>query len=772
MLICRCPRCMCDLSGYERDVPPICGYGMDESWAEYKHGLCPLCGFDIEGTEQPAEALPRNTILHGKYLIGNVLGQGGFGITYIGFDLSLEIKVAIKEYYPAGAASRREGQSSLVWNRSNMSQTFRQSAYDDFLKEARKMAKMDQIPSIVRVRETFLENETAYIVMDFVEGETLKARLKRDGVMKFSDCITLLRPMMEDLEKVHAQGLIHRDISPDNIMIQLDGKVKLLDLGAAKDLTLQKEGVSQLVTKKGFSPFEQYRENGHIGPWTDVYALCATIYYACYGRVVSPALDRMEQDDLTFDLPTKEPLSQSATAALQKGLAIRAQDRTQSVEQLLIELKEASPEDSVGASKDNATAAAVSTEGTCAEDKVQDIAKEGGEQNVNTVSGLGKNDAEEKTDHSREDKLEYPITPAPRRFPKWMIPTVAAVLVCAVAIGIYTLGSESDSGEIPIAQQSTGDTEEWGEPESEDVMAESSAPSDTTEEQDSQSTSSSTASSVASSSTASSVASSSAVTQVQNLRYRDNAEGKEGFYSGQVVNGIPSGKGKIVYDNGSVYDGDWVNGVKSGHGRFILVDGGSYEGELLNDLPNGRGIMEDGLGNRYEGEFANGMKNGQGTSTWADGSRYSGSWVNDSASGYGVLSLPSGDRYEGNFTNDQMNGQGIFYFNDGSKYEGAFVNGVISGYGVFTYTNGDVYEGNWSNNMKNGQGKMYYAKLNEQYEGNWVDDERSGYGVLTSANGDRYEGNWESNFPNGEGTMTYADGKTITKIWSKEQFMN
>ena len=323
MLIKRCPHCMADLKDYD-------------------DGPCPFCGFDQDATPQPDEAMRRNTILHGKYLIGDVLGQGGFGITYIGFDLSLESKVAIKEYCPVGAATRRQGQNSLLWNNSHLSQAFRQSAYDDFLKEARKMAKMDQIPSIVRVRETFLENETAYIVMDYIEGETLKTRLKRDGVMKFADCIALLRPMMEDLDKVHAQGLIHRDISPDNIMIQPDGKVKLLDLGAAKDLTLQKEGVSQLVTKKGFSPPEQYMDSGKIGPWTDVYALCATIYYACYGRMVTPSLERLGQDTLTFSLAAKEPLPPEAVQALKQGLAVRVEERTQSVGQLLAQLESTS----------------------------------------------------------------------------------------------------------------------------------------------------------------------------------------------------------------------------------------------------------------------------------------------------------------------------------------------------------------------------------------------------------------------------------------------
>ena len=316
MNINRCPHCM-------------------EELGERSRGVCSFCGFDAVQNPQMPEALPRESILHGKYLIGDVLGRGGFGITYIGFDLALEMKVAIKEYYPSGAVSRRQGETSLLWNSSAVSSAGRRNAYNDFLKEARKMARIDQIPGVVRVRDTFVENETAYIIMDYVEGETLKTRLKRDGVLTYSACYAMLRPMMEDLQKVHQLGIIHLDISPDNIMIQKDGSVKLLDLGAAKDLNKKSNGMSQLVTKNGFSPAEQYMENGKIGPWTDVYALCATIYYTCYGKLVPQALERLMDDTLTFDLPAKEPLPQYAVEALKKGLAVRVNDRIQSIGELL-----------------------------------------------------------------------------------------------------------------------------------------------------------------------------------------------------------------------------------------------------------------------------------------------------------------------------------------------------------------------------------------------------------------------------------------------------
>lgn len=310
--------------------------------AEDAAGPCPRCGFDPEASPQPAEALRRNTILHGKYLVGRVLGRGGFGITYVGLDLTLELKVAIKEYYPAGAAMRGQDHSSLVWHSSQLPQEQRQDVYESFLREARKMAKIDRIPSVVRVRETFLENGTAYIVMDYVEGETLKDRLARQGVMDWAECYRLLRPLLVDLEQVHQQGIIHRDISPDNIMVRPDGTVCLLDLGAAKDMTAERNGVSQLVTKKSFSPLEQYGENGAIGPWTDVYALCATLYFCIQGRTIPAAPERVGKEQLSFaPPPTMEPMPMEFADVLRRGLAVTAETRIRTVAELTEQLDRA-----------------------------------------------------------------------------------------------------------------------------------------------------------------------------------------------------------------------------------------------------------------------------------------------------------------------------------------------------------------------------------------------------------------------------------------------
>lgn len=313
---------------------------------EIKDGetVCPACGNVHEKEKQPVYALRCGTILHGKYLMGKTMGQGGFGITYVGFDMVLNMKVAIKEYFPMNMAMRENSQgSSIVWNTSAADRESRENGYNSFLKEARKMAKVDAIPAVVSVRDMFLENETAYIVMGFVEGETLKAKLMREGPMAYSDCVRLLMPVMEALERVHQQNIIHRDISPDNIMIQPDGTVKLLDLGAAKEFDVKKGDEqmaqsSQLVTKRGFSPLEQYMDAGQIGSWTDVYALSATIYYCITGKLLPSSIDRLQEEELVFPQNMKEPLSEQTIGTLKEGLALRPEKRIQTMAELKAKL--------------------------------------------------------------------------------------------------------------------------------------------------------------------------------------------------------------------------------------------------------------------------------------------------------------------------------------------------------------------------------------------------------------------------------------------------
>lgn len=302
--------------------------------------VCPNCGTPYNQPAQKPNALKPGQILNGKYLVGAVLGEGGFGITYIGLDLLLEKKVAVKEYYPisTGMVSRKDA-SAVVWNSEVRVKNGQVAHLDSFLQEARKLAKVDSIPCVVKVRDLFSQNNTAYIVMDFVEGETLLKKLQREGPMPFAKCVSMLTPIIQALEQVHRLGIVHRDISPDNIMVRPDGSLMLLDLGAAKEIDIQKTDgsiqSSQIVAKDGFSPLEQYSSSGRIGTWTDVYSMSATIYYCCTGKLPPRATSRTGTDSLVC-VP---PLQEREFAVLKQGMALDSRERIKTMRGLLAQLQ-------------------------------------------------------------------------------------------------------------------------------------------------------------------------------------------------------------------------------------------------------------------------------------------------------------------------------------------------------------------------------------------------------------------------------------------------
>ena len=403
--------------------------------------VCPECGRAYGSVNAESFALKPGTILEGKYLVGEMLGQGGFGITYIGFDLLLEQKVAIKEYYPMSTGMvSREGHSTVVWSSAMMGKTGTQKGFDSFLKEARKMAKLGGIPGVVGVKSVFIQNETAYIVMDFIEGETLLKKLQKNGPMDFDSCVKLMTPIMQALSEVHEHGIIHRDISPDNIMVRPDGKLILLDLGAAKDLDIQgNDGSvqsSQMVAKHGFSPIEQYSKSGKVGPWTDIYAMAATIYYCCTGILPPPATDRTIDDTLAC----QPRLTQAQFDILADCMHMRPQDRPQSMDTLLQMLThpqgEAKPFDKVPETE-----------------PIEQEARESPPPKPMETEPVVQKTQPINSEVQPTQPPRHDVKPK-RPLPKWLIPGVAAaVAVIALAISIGSDEKKSTpSVKAPAAQ--------------------------------------------------------------------------------------------------------------------------------------------------------------------------------------------------------------------------------------------------------------------------------------------------------------------------------
>ena len=299
-------------------------------------GICEFCGFNVETFELPRHHMRPFTILAGKYLIGKAIGEGGFGITYIGMDLELEVRVAIKEYYPQGAAARdNRTNDGTVCSYSENTRTFFEEGREKFINEARTIAKFRGLPEIVGIIEFFRENQTAYIVMEYLDGQTLKQYLKTNGgKIPADELLCMMKSLISSLGKLHAQGLTHRDISPDNIMLMKDGSIKILDFGGARDFISQNGKSMSVLVKHGYAPEEQYRSRGNQGPWTDVYALCATMYRCITGEIPPNALDRLYEDELKpisfFNVDCPKYIEE----AILKGLSVRKDGRYQSMEEL------------------------------------------------------------------------------------------------------------------------------------------------------------------------------------------------------------------------------------------------------------------------------------------------------------------------------------------------------------------------------------------------------------------------------------------------------
>ena len=409
-----CPGCMREIKENENSGSGENGKNT-EKFARHGHNpagfCCPHCGFSESEYKQNPLCLPLNTILAGKYLVGKVLGEGGFGITYVGYDLNMETRIAIKEYFPvelvsrdttrrtmgeggavSGTSASGGGSDRVISLSGEKSKTYQQGL-KKYVDEARNVSRFSGIPGIVSVKDFFYENDTAYIVMEYIEGVSLKEYLKqKGGKVSEEEALAVMRPVLEALEKVHAAGIVHRDISPDNIMLTFTEEakaedagvgagpagangpvsgwnagqsgqagrnaqtasrshsspvsmapplygniaaVRLIDFGAARMTTKNDQKSLTIILKHGYAPEEQYRSHGEQGPWTDVYALCAVFYRMITGKVPEPAMDRIFSDALKRPEELGTKVSPTVSEAIMQGLAVKKEDRIQSVRELM-----------------------------------------------------------------------------------------------------------------------------------------------------------------------------------------------------------------------------------------------------------------------------------------------------------------------------------------------------------------------------------------------------------------------------------------------------
>lgn len=305
-----------------------CSKCLGELEGDEAEGVCPKCGYD------PSEAagtsfLEEGALLYnGHYQVGAVIDQGGFGVTYAAWDLVLDQAVAIKEYFPRAYVTRNVAQDDAVAP-NPQDFAYYEIGLRTFIREARILAMLQNVKTVVEVKDCFEENNTAYIVMEYVRGETLMEYCQKNKVPPKA-LLKMLRPVIDDLILIHQSGILHRDISPSNLMVQADGALKLIDFGAA--VVPASDGEKNLFLNRSFSAPEQYEPDGEQGGWTDVYGLAATLYTMISGCSVPDAKSRLQKDTLETLQGRSGPVRPRLRKAICKGLALSTKTRTRSME--------------------------------------------------------------------------------------------------------------------------------------------------------------------------------------------------------------------------------------------------------------------------------------------------------------------------------------------------------------------------------------------------------------------------------------------------------
>jgi serine/threonine protein kinase len=662
-------------------------------------GNCLNCGYAEDANPESALHLPPGTILQDKYLIGKALGQGGFGITYLAWDLDLNIKLAIKEYLPQDLAYRVEGQTEVSIYKKTLSDSF-SYGLEKFLEEARTLARFNEHPNIVSVRDFFSANRTAYLVMTYTEGITLKEYLdSKKEPLSYNEALKIFIQVSDALKEVHAAGILHRDISPDNLLLDSRGRIVLIDFGAARQAAGEKSRSMSVIMKAGYSPEEQYRSKGQQGPWTDIYAFAATFYRAITGEMPPEAMDRIVEDELIPPSKLGVNIEQHQEQALVKALAVRSKDRFQSVDEFQkIMLKEKS----ILKNNDSSESPFI----------LKDTKKQSEIILEDTKKSLSKFEKHSTGAFFSDWKKNF-------QKPYIFVFSVLFVLISITIIIINsnfgddmiqsdTLLSENVEDITLVSNDSSSPSFEW-KGGSYDGELLNSLP--------------------------------------QGLGIWIGADGTK--YTGSFNQGLYHGQGVLKMSNGDIYEGSWGNGVKHGYGEYYWSDGRVYKGYWEYDERHGSGLWTHPDGREYDGNWNNGKLDGEGFYIWPNGETYTGNYRDNEKNGFGIMLYADGSIYEGNFANGQPDGKGILKFPNGDIKEGTWSNGQYvtqepknepaqveikkDGFVTMAYENGH-YKGYVVNGVPHGEGTFYYSN-GVLYIGPWENGVPHGLGIIRQPNG-------------------------------------
>lgn len=298
--------------------------------------ICPSCGNDHTKNKQYPGTLPPFTLLNNRYLLGRVLGKGGFGITYVAKDIISNQICAVKEYMPSEYSSRSNGTMNITPYDNDKARYVFDHGREKFKLEAQTLMRLRHNPVVVDILDYFYQNNTAYLVMEFLDGDDLRKMARKNGGKLDPEFtkqvfVTIASSLME----VHNLNILHRDISPENIIVTRDGQIKLIDFGAARNyVSTQNKGMSILL-KVGFAPPEQYDSKGCQGPWSDIYALCATFYNLVSGKALMDAMFRYRGAEQPSLLELGCPVTPKTSAVIQRGMELDYRRRYKNFKELL-----------------------------------------------------------------------------------------------------------------------------------------------------------------------------------------------------------------------------------------------------------------------------------------------------------------------------------------------------------------------------------------------------------------------------------------------------
>ncbi|MDR1532983.1 MAG: protein kinase [Clostridiales bacterium] len=722
--------------------------------------ICDVCGFDNAAAQENTGVLPMGMMLMGKYVVGKVLGRGGFGITYLAYDVAADKKVAIKEYFPDSLSYRVPGTASIS-SYTGEKKVFYETGSEKFYSEAKMLSRFNGNDNIINVIEFFYDNNTAYYVMEYVDGVDLKKYIaQHGGKLPYEEVIRVITPILYALIIVHSMDVLHRDISPDNIYITKTGGVKLLDFGAARQVLGEQSNSLSVILKQGFAPVEQYKKRGSHGPWSDIYSLGATIYYALTGKPPEESINRTEHDDLQMPSQLGIKLPPAFEQILRKMLAVKPENRWQS----MVELKEA---------LQNMTSGAKGARGLAGKPKLLAAAAGGTllivllflavRTTFATITVSKKNYTLQTNTYVTETTYSG----------KWKsgAPNGEGTLTLTngdVYTGFFTNGKLTGTGKCAYADGSVYEGQ--------------------------------------------------FLDNLPNGQGTFTAPAGAYVYTGWFKDGQFDGQG-TEQDNrsGNVFTGAYQDGKRNGFGvekdsaGNVILQGTWKAGEYVNTTPPPEATKgpepappaeppegqptppqappEEGQptppptqppeerqptppepqpGTSAEDVVA--VPFVYKTSMFTVNVSYTGEWANNAPNGYGSLFMEEGVSFgvfawaedsvlSGVFKNGLMEGTGYYYESEDIYSEIEFVNGIPNGQA--TITDDDYYYiGNISNAQLSGQGTLTYP--DEQYTGGFRDGTFNGQGTYTNANGEEYTGNFEDGSLNGQGTYTNADGEKYT----------